>query len=419
VRHGAIVAQKPKLLPNPLDTETGALRRSPYRLAALISHPIQYQAPLYRVLAARPEVDLTVYFCSDWGAQDYTDPGFGTRFKWDIPLLEGYKYRFLRNWSLCPAADRFWGVINPGIIDALFRQKFDAVIIHGYALAAYWLGYIGAWLSRTPVFFRGETVLRPNRPWYIRVGKRLLLSFLFKRTAAFLTIGSRSRQFYNAFEVPDSRIFFTPYMVDNIFFTENSTKWKMKQTELKASVGLGERPVVLFVGKLVERKRPVDLLHAYEGLHNKAGLIFVGNGSLRLQLEREVRERGLSQVIFAGFKNQSELPKYYAMADIFVLPSSSEEVSPLVINEAMCCGLPIVVSDAVPSAVDFVRDGYNGYIYPCGEVNKLSEILRKLIIDQPLRHVMGLRSKNLIRDWDVPKAVDGILEALRLCGRKG
>jgi glycosyltransferase involved in cell wall biosynthesis len=394
------------------------MRVNKYKVAVLISHVIQYHVPLFRALANRPEIDLTVYFCSDWGAREYVDPGFRKKFKWDIPLLEGYKYSFLSNWSLSKAPDRTFGVINPSIITDLLQHKFDAVIIHGYSLASYWLGYTGAWLSKTPVFFRGETVLRPNRLWWIRVAKNYFLSMLFRRTAAFLAIGSKSHEFYKAFGISDDRLFFTPYTVDNDFFMRESQKWKEDKDSLKISLSMPKGlPVILFVGKLIERKRPFDLLYAYEGIENKAGLIFVGDGSLRPKLEQYVKEKRLSRVIFAGFKNQSELPKYYAMADIFVLPSSLE-VSPLVINEAMCCGLPIVASNAIPSAIDFVKDGVNGYTYPCEDIDSLRSILHDLVINEEVRNSMGLQSQDIIKSWNISKAVEGILEALRNFGRK-
>ncbi|MEE9167523.1 MAG: glycosyltransferase [Candidatus Neomarinimicrobiota bacterium] len=236
---------------------------------------------------------------------------------------------------------------------------------------------------------------------------------LFHGTDAFLTIGSKSSEFYRAFGISEERLFFTPYSVDNDFFREESRKWRRQKAVLKVSLGISEElPVILFVGKLVKRKRPFDLLYAYENIGNEVALVFVGDGELRSALEQYVRERGLSRVKFVGFKNQSELPRYYAMADIFALPSSSQEVSPLVINEAMCCALPVVVSDAVPSANDFVENGYNGYIYPCGDVSRLTQVLHNLILAPELESVFGERSQQLIEDWNNSKVVEGILEAL-------
>lgn len=389
--------------------------RRPYRLAVLTSHPIQYHAPLFRALAALDQIDLTVYFCLDWGSSEYLDPGFGARFKWDIPLLAGYRHRFLRNWAWSPTTGRFNGAINPGIIKELCTRRFDAIVIPGYALASYWLAYCGAWASQTPVFFRGEAVLRPDRPLWLRVCKSAALSLLFRGTAAFLAIGSVSRDFYKHFGIGEDQIFFSPYCVDNGFFMEKATSWRRKQNDLKDSFGLDDRPVVLFVGKLVERKRPFDLLLAYEAIHERAGLVFVGDGPLRPALERYVMDHRLSHVYFAGFRNQSELPQFYALADLFVLPSA-EEVSPLVINEAMCSGMPVVISDAIPSAVDYVRNGENGYTFPCGDTSALRDVLAHLLTDRDQLVAFGEQSRAMITQWDINAAVKGILGALERVG---
>lgn len=399
--------------------EPGMGKQGPYRLAVLASHPIQYHAPLFRALAATNQIDLTVYFCLDWGANEYFDPGFETRFKWDLPLLTGYYHQFLRNWAWSPTTGRFTGAINPGIIKELCIRQFDGIMIPGYALASYWLAYFGAWISRTPVLFRGETVLRHNRPWWVKAFKRGLLSLLFRGTAAFLPIGSPSEAFYRDFDIGDEKIFFSPYCVDNAFFTKTSVAWRHKRSELRSAFGFDDRPIVLFVGKLVDRKRPLDLLQAYETIHEQAGLVFVGDGPLRLSLERYATDRGLARVCFAGFRNQSELPQFYAMADLFVLPSSTDEVAPLVINEAMCSGLPVIISDAVPSAVDYVRNGENGYTYPCGNVAALRDVLVRLLADSDRLVTLGERSLMIIGQWDVEAAVKGIVRALeRVAPRK-
>ena len=116
------------------------------------------------------------------------------------------------------------------------------------------------------------------------------------------------------------------------------------------------------MGKLVPRKRPLDLIDAAACLDDPPGLLFVGDGALRPELENRARTAGLRHVKFAGFRNQSEVPTCYGAADLLALPSS-HEVAPLVLNEAMCSGLGLVVSAAVPSAVDLVEDGVNGYVH--------------------------------------------------------
>ena len=386
------------------------------RLAVVITHAIQYQVPLFRELSKDPMIDLTVFYFCKWGAYEYYDPQMGKRLKWDIPLLDGYNYKFLRNLSPLNSPNKFFGLVNPGIIKELVCGKYDVVVIHGYAIFSYLLAYIGAWISRTPVIFRGETVLRENRPFLKNLFKNILLKILFKNTSAFLSIIEKSTEFYKYYRVPDNKIFYTPYSVDNDFFIKESEKWRKSKTKIKKELGYqAEVPIVLFVGKLVERKRPFDLLYAYEELKDKAGLIFVGDGILKNDLQEYCKRKNLSRVNFAGFINQSELPKYYAISDIFVLPSSSNEVSPLVINEAMCCGLPVVVSDAIPSARDYVDEYSNGFIYECGDSTNLTNRIMELIMDKNLCNKMGNNSRKKVIKWNVTNSVKYIKEAVNVC----
>jgi glycosyltransferase involved in cell wall biosynthesis len=311
-----------------------------YKLAILTSHPIQYQAPLFRNLAQHPRIDLMVYFCSDFGVTEKVDPGFGKVFKWDIPLLEGYRYKFLKNFAPSSSPSRFWGLINLGIIRELWRGHYDAILIHGYTLATNWMAFITALIRRTPVIFRGETVLRTNQSLLKAFLKKLLLPAIFRRMKAFLPIGKISHNFYRYYGVPQKRLFLTPYSVDNDFFITKGRNYKEERNKIKKEIGIPvENAVILYASKMTPRKRPFDCLKAFEQLNEKASLLFVGDGELRPILETYIYEKRIQNVFFVGFKNQSELPRYYTVADIFVLPSSYEPWG-LAINEAMCFWSP-------------------------------------------------------------------------------
>lgn len=397
-----------------------------YRLAAVISHPVQYQSPLFRKLAAHHEIDLTVYYGTNYGVTEQVDPGFGVRMKWNTQLLEGYRSVFLKNYSPVPhTPENFFWTLNFGIIPALWENRYDAVMIHGYNLATCILAYLGAWLSGTPVLFRGETVLKPSRPWWIIALKSVLLKPLFWGTAAFLTIGSRSKKFYTHYGVPDEKLFFTPYSVDNDFWERESDAARREMGAIRARLGLrDDAAVILFAGKLIPKKRPFDLLKAYENilhdkvpLHRNVNLLFVGDGVLRGELECYARERNLPGVRFAGFVNQREMPTYFGVADLFILPSGPGEVSPLAINEAMASGLPIVVSNAIPSAADFVADAENGCIVPEGDVGELSRVMVQLVNGGDSLKVMGRNSRKKIASWNYDVCVEEFYNALRFVSR--
>jgi len=125
----------------------------------------------------------------------------------------------------------------------------------------------------------------------------------------------------------------------------------------------------------------------------------------------------LKDIYFPGFKNQTELPRYYTMADIFVLPSGIKETWGLVVNEAMCFKLPIIVSDLVGCGADLVKEGGNGYIFPVGDTGELSKYLTDLIGNPEKRERFGDKSFEVIENYNYEKDVAGVLKALKSIGQ--
>ncbi|MBA7603141.1 D-inositol-3-phosphate glycosyltransferase [subsurface metagenome] len=393
-----------------------------YKIAVLISHPIQYQAPLFRKLAQHPEIDLMVYFCSDHGVTEKVDPGFGVAFKWDIPLLEGYRYKFLKNYFPFVSGGKLWLSVNPGIIKELWKEEYDAILVHDYVSLTNWLAFLGAWLTITPILFRGETILRPDQSRIKRAVKSLYLKALFRKINAFLPIGTRSREFYLAYGARKNRLFFTPYSVDNKYFFKENKKWHKEKMKIKKEIGnLENNPVILYVGKIygLKGEGPLHLLKAFEKIQKdwNASLIFVGDGKERVILETYLQKNNIRNVYFLGFKNQSELPKYYSIADIFVLPSLNETWG-LTINEAMCFSLPIITTSTVGASSDLVCHGKNGFIYTAGEINSLSGYLAKLLSGPLKRKEMGKLSLKIISNWNYDVCVEGILKSLEFIQRR-
>jgi glycosyltransferase involved in cell wall biosynthesis len=392
-------------------------RRGKLRLAVLASHPIQYQAPLYRQLAQHPQIELTVYYCSDQGiSPKKIDPGFGLAFAWDISLLEGYRYRFLPNYSPKPSPSNFWGTINPGLFLEVYRKRFDALLVHGWYGLTNLFAFLTAWVTKTPLLIRGESSLLNERPDWRSSLKSIILPLIFKHTAAFLTIGRLNEAFYRSHGVPQEQLFLTPYAVDNDFFkglaTGASSKAEFLRQELKLPTGL---PVILYVGKLVPWKEPLLLLQGFAPLDGKAALVFVGDGVERPRLEHMVRHSGLHHVRLIGFRNQTELPAYYALGDIFVLPSSYEPWG-LVINEAMNFGLPIITTNKVGAHADLVEPGGNGFIVPARDKSALEVALTNLVSNGELRVKYGHRSLEIIDGWNFDTCVKSIERALSCLG---
>lgn len=383
---------------------------APLRLAHVVSHPIQYQAPLLRRLAQEPGLLLKTFFLTDAGAQPFHDPGFNRVVKWDVPLLDGYEHQFIARGLPLPL--KFNQPARCSWRRAFAAGGFDAVWVNGYAhgpllraiAAAKWLGI--------KVLVRGESHdgLRRAEPRWRRAAQRAL----FRQVDAFLAIGSANRDFYVARGVAPQRVHLAPYSVDNEYFRERIDAAASRRATLLSELQLSPSlPVVLFASKLQPRKRCGDLLRAYEAIREDtpAQIVVVGDGTERGALMEYVREKRLEDVRFVGFKNQSELPAYYDLCDIFVLPSDTEPWG-LIVNEVMNAGKPVVVSDAVGAARDLVPDGRSGCVFPVGDVAALAARLRTLISQPDLRRRMGAHARVLVGEWGIDATVAGIRSAL-------
>jgi glycosyltransferase involved in cell wall biosynthesis len=405
--HPAVASQEP------VDDKN----RAPVRLAIVVTHPIQYFAPLFRRLAQRPEIDLTVLYASLMGAEPYTDPGFGKTLAWDVPLLEGYRYKVLKNYQ--PGrVEGALSFLSPGVIPELRKGPYDMVVIFGWSTPVCLMALVAARLRRIPVMVYGDsvTLFESQNGWLKRRIKKLVLGALFRRISAFLTMGTLNRAFYQSYGAPLKRFFFCPYPVDNDFFAARAERARRQREEVRARYGIpADLVLLLFVGKLLPRKRPQDVLAVLERLQPgqpSLGAVLVGEGELQFSLEAEIQKLGVKNVFLLEFKNQTELPEVYAIADIFVLPSQYEHWG-LVANEAMACRLPVVLSDRTGASGDLVTEGENGFVYPCGDVEGFAAAVERLASDSALRERMGRHSQEIIQNFSYDRCVEGILKAVR------
>ena len=380
----------------------------PLRLAHVVSHPIQYFAPLYRQVAGRPEVDLTVFFYSDETVREFADPGFGRTIEWDVPLLEGYRHVFCSSSRRTPIGGGPLARRNVDLIPRL--REFDVIWAHGYAHVTAWLAFLAARRWRKPFLLREEATLVAPRS-RLRVAVKAPLLRLMFAYASGLYIGEQNRRYLAHYGIAPERMFPARYGVDNSFFRGAADRLRPLEPELKRELGLpGEWPVILFCGKLIPKKQPLMLADAFLRVRERVpcSLLLAGDGELRPELGRRLGSR--PDVVFAGFMNQSEIVKAYAASDVLVLPSAIEPWG-LTVNEAMCFGLPIVTSDQVGCAEDLVRPGWNGLVVPHRDTDALARAIEQLMGDSDLRRVFGARSLELIDDYSIESCADGIVEA--------
>jgi glycosyltransferase involved in cell wall biosynthesis len=201
-----------------------------------------------------------------------------------------------------------------------------------------------------------------------------------------------------------------PYAVDNAFFQRRAAEARPHRAELRRKLGLTDvRPVVLFCGKLIAKKDAASLIRALA--QESAQLLVVGDGDLRPQLEALASELLPGRACFAGFRNQSELPALYDLADVFVIPSTYEPFG-LVVNEVMNAGKPVIASDRVGCWSDLVRPGVNGAVFPAGDAAALAAALRPFLTDPALRERAGQASLQIIHRWSFAEDLLGLQSAL-------
>lgn len=389
------------------------------RLAIFTSHPIQYQAPLFRALAASGRVAPTVYFGSRHGVDVAVDTGFGTAFKWDVPLLDGYESVFLPNTARSPDVSRFPGVRVAHADKVIAAGHFDAVLVLGWHTAAHVQVIRAAWKLGLPVILRGDSTLqRTPAHGAFGVARRVLwlptrqhlYEAAFRRVDGFLIVGTRNRDYYRSFGVPDEKLFWAPHGVDNHWFSLDEPTRARSRARRREQLGVSENTVVFASSaKLLPGKRPCDLVDAVADLRRRgvdAHALFIGDGAERAAVEGRAARAGIrGATTITGFVNQRELPEWYAAADTLVLPSSSETWG-LVVNEAMAAGLPVVVSDAVGCAVDLVEEGANGFTYPPGDVRALTDRLAAIAsLPAEQRRALGDRSREIVERFSIDVTV--------------
>lgn len=385
-----------------------------HRVALIASHVIQYQAPFFRLLAQRPEIDLTVLFCSRAGAEAYRDEEMKTTLAWDLDLLGGYRHRFLRNFG---GGDGYARLINPGIVPAILFGNFDAVIFFlGWGTITSLLAIAACRMRGTPIVMFGDSSFPPPESSLARRLRAGFIRTIVRFTDVFLTSGRFNAEYYQHYGADPRRFFRVPWAIDNARFEEASRFAEGEREALRARFGIRpDEMVVVYSGKLLPRKDPMTLLRAVDAmkLRDKTAVLFLGHGELREELERFARERNV-HAIFPGFVNQADLPKHYAMADVFALPSLDDPRA-TVVNEAMACGLPVLITDRCGPSGDIAAHGDNAFVVSAGDVSALSRHLDALAASPELRAQMSRRSREIIAGWDYETGVRGVLEALRAC----
>ena len=382
------------------------------KIAIVTTHPIQYYAPLFKLLAQ--QIDIKVFYTWGKDSLEKFDPGFGKKIEWDIPLLDGYEYTFLQNNSKNPGSHHFKGIDNPTIIKEIEEYAPSAILVFGWSYSSH-LKVLRYFKGKTPIYFRGDSTLLDNTNSTLKdkfklFFKKQFLRWIYSNVDKVFYVGSANKAYFEWARLDRKQLIFAPHAIDNNRFAQNYT---FEVSEMKETLKIPETAIViLFAGKLEPKKNPFLLLKSFiEAKTDNLHLVFVGNGTE----EKDLKELALSSskkdyIHFADFQNQSLMPIWYNIADVFCLPSKGPgETWGLAVNEAMVCGKVIIISNKVGCAEDLIKVGVNGWVFESTKQPQLKQIIEKIPKKSTLKK-MGAESRQIIENWKLEITAQNILK---------
>lgn len=380
------------------------------RLAIITTHPIQYNAPVFRMLTERGNIIIKVFYT--WGEavmQDKYDPGFGKIIRWDIPLTDGFDFCFPKNIAPQPGSHHFSGIDNPSLIQDIKAWKADAVLVFGWSFKSH-LKLLRYFKGKLPVFFRGDSTLLDEVGGFKTLLRRTFLKWVYRHIDKALYVGKNNKDYFLKHGLKNNQLIHAPHAIDNNRFFKALSLSDKAITEERQRLGVAEDDfVVLFCGKFEEKKNPFFLIQLIEQLKDLPNfkILFVGNGPLETNLKEAAKEN--ANIVFAPFQNQASMPSVYKAASVFILPSVGPgETWGLAINEAMACGLPVIASHKCGGAKDLIEDYENGLTFATDEIEKVAKYLRQLYADSALYKRTGAASIKKIEQFSFEHICEAI-----------
>jgi glycosyltransferase involved in cell wall biosynthesis len=365
-----------------------------------------YRIPVFNALARRAGLDLHVIFLSE------THP---TLRQWRVYKDEiRFSYKVLPSWRFCIGHSDF--VLNARLSASLKKFSPEAIICGGYNYVASWQALM--WARRRGVRFALWSESNAQDARALRKPVEFLKTRFLKRCDGFVVPGKSAFEYLRSLGAPAEKIFIAPNAVDNTYFAAQAENTTAHAAECREKQNLPSR-FILFAGRLVPEKGVFDLLQAYakleSSLRSEVGLVFAGDGVSREELAQQAKRISPGTVCFPGFAQREDLAGLYALAEILVLPTHSDPWG-LVVNEAMACGLPIVVSSMAGCSADLVENGWNGYVVPPHDAEKLSVAISCLVRQPELNLRMGTHSSERIRNYSPEACADGLAAAAMSAG---
>lgn len=389
------------------------------RVAVISTHPIQYFAPLWREIEKTKQVELKVFYCCDFGTEEYVDPGFGKAFKWDVDLRAGYDSEFL------PIRQRpkdlgFWETDNSTVTKALAKFRPQILLLLGYGHLTNWRALIWARSQGVRVLTLSDSELRHPRKAWVRIAKQFLVRVFFSQLDGALPISSSNAQYYRHYGLGNDQLYWGAQPIDGSRFGRAMGERSVRRAAMRAKLNIEPNEFVFAaVGKYVAKKRTEDVVRAWlaleRSLRSRSHLLLIGEGELRPELELLAQQpEAEGRVILTGFINQQELPFFYLVSDATVLASETEPHGQ-VVTESLFLGVPAIVSDRVGCVGprDVLRDGINGFVFRCGDIKALTVVMERLMSDPETYSRLAEQARAIASEQDAAVVAGQFTEAFR------
>ena len=373
------------------------------RVTVVSPEPTPYRSPLFDLVAARPELELTVIYAA------HTVAGR----TWSVEPQ--HRSTFLRGLAL-PGLARVLHhdyPVTPGILRALRESRPDVVVVSGWSTFAAQAAIAWCRRRRVPYLPLVESHdLGPRKGWR-RAVKGAVVPRVLRSAAGALALGAASRDSLVERGAPRERIHIFANTIDVPAWEERQRRLAQRRPELRAKLGAAADDVVLLsVARLGPEKGLDTLVRGVAAARDpKLLLVVAGDGPQRREIEVLAQELGV-RLRLTGDLPADRIAEAYAAADIFALLSTRETWG-VVVNEAAASGLPLVLSDRVGAAYDLLRDGENGSLVNAGNVVATGEAFKRFAADADLRTRAGEQSRELVRAWGYESSVESFVAAVR------
>lgn len=384
------------------------------KLAIITTHPIQYNAPWFRLLAERKNCDVKVFYTWSQSKDSVKDRTFGKEIKWDIPLLEGYDFEFIENKAKSPGSHHFFGIDCPTLVSDITEYNPNAILFFGWKFKSHFKA-MRHFKGKIPVWFRGDSTLLDEVPGIKSKVRRVILKKVYDYVDKAFYVGEASKVYFLNHGLKEKQLIYAPHAIDNKRFMDDEGKqYETKASQWKKELGISDDDmVVVFAGKFESKKQPMFLINALIEANkvrsNSLKLVMIGSGPQESQITDSIKNNSNIQLL--PFQNQTQMPIVYRLGGIFCLPSKGPgETWGLAVNEAMACGKPVIVSSKVGSAEDLVEYGSNGYIFSYDSHLELVSCLSSLTPESMKK--MGAQAEKDIQDFNFEAIVKAVEQEL-------